>query len=194
MSEIKAALPDHPALDSIENEKKANDDLHLESLGDVEGNRTLAELTAIDRAVAAELAEQSMTFREAIRDYRSAVFWSFAISLCIIMEGYDTALPVSDEPEVVRAVLTRRARSSVYRLSDRNTENMSTKKSATSLPLLGSLVSVKSPVSEPSCRSLPLRGSSKNTGTERSSRLVSSPCSALSLSSFSPKTLQVISR
>jgi hypothetical protein len=46
-------------------------------------------------AMNAEVAEQSMTIREALRDYKSAVFWSWAISLCIIMEGYDTALPVS---------------------------------------------------------------------------------------------------
>lgn len=46
-------------------------------------------------AIKAELAEQSMTFKQAIREYPAAVFWSWAISLCIIMEGYDTALPVS---------------------------------------------------------------------------------------------------
>jgi SP family general alpha glucoside:H+ symporter-like MFS transporter len=50
-------------------------------------------------AMNAEMAEQSMTFKEAIRDYKSAVFWSWAISLCIIMEGYDTALPVSLCPD-----------------------------------------------------------------------------------------------
>lgn len=47
-------------------------------------------------AINAELAEQSMTFKQAIREYPAAVFWSWAISLTIIMEGYDTALPVSD--------------------------------------------------------------------------------------------------
>lgn len=46
-------------------------------------------------AINAELAEQSMTFKQAIREYPAAVFWSWAISLTIIMEGYDTALPVS---------------------------------------------------------------------------------------------------
>ncbi|RSH80785.1 hypothetical protein EHS25_007121 [Saitozyma podzolica] len=50
-------------------------------------------LTDREGAIAAESAEQQMTFKEAIRDYPAAVFWSFAISLCIIMEGYDTALP-----------------------------------------------------------------------------------------------------
>lgn len=48
----------------------------------------------IEGAMIAEATEAQMTFKEAIRDYPSAVFWSFAISLCIIMEGYDTALPV----------------------------------------------------------------------------------------------------
>jgi hypothetical protein len=81
-------------IDALEVEKKLDADLHLETLGDVEGNKRYVELTSTDGAIAAELAEQSMTFREAFRDYRSAVLWSLGISLCIIMEGYDTALPV----------------------------------------------------------------------------------------------------
>ena len=50
---------------------------------------------SLEGAILAEEAEQAMGFKEAFRDYRSAVLWSFGISLCIIMEGYDTALPVS---------------------------------------------------------------------------------------------------
>lgn len=36
--------------------------------------------------------EKTMTIREAIRRYKKAIFWSVAISLCVIMEGYDTNL------------------------------------------------------------------------------------------------------
>ncbi|WQF77442.1 Putative major facilitator, sugar transporter, major facilitator superfamily [Colletotrichum destructivum] len=37
-------------------------------------------------------AERSLTPREAIRAYPMAVFWSLVVSLCVIMEGYDTIL------------------------------------------------------------------------------------------------------
>jgi hypothetical protein len=73
-------------------EKK--DVTHVET-GFNNDDEVVAKLSNKEGAIAAEQAEQQMTFREAIRDYKSAVFWSFGISLCIIMEGYDTALPVS---------------------------------------------------------------------------------------------------
>lgn len=82
------------AADSITklDEKKLDDteNLHLDRIetGDVKYDDKQG-------AINAELAEQSMTFKQAIREYPAAVFWSWAISLCIIMEGYDTALPVS---------------------------------------------------------------------------------------------------
>lgn len=47
---------------------------------------TLAE------AQAANAHEHSFTVREALRAYPWAVAWSFAISMSIIMEGYDTIL------------------------------------------------------------------------------------------------------
>ncbi|WDK14632.1 sugar porter family MFS transporter [Colletotrichum graminicola] len=37
-------------------------------------------------------AERSLTRREAIRAYPMAIFWSLVVSLCVIMEGYDTIL------------------------------------------------------------------------------------------------------
>lgn len=39
--------------------------------------------------------EHSLTVREAIRAYPAAMFWSFAVSMCIIMEGYDAILIVN---------------------------------------------------------------------------------------------------
>ncbi|KAF4459470.1 mfs alpha-glucoside transporter [Fusarium albosuccineum] len=39
--------------------------------------------------------EQSMSLRQAFRRYPSAVFWSIALSLTIVMEGYDTSLMFS---------------------------------------------------------------------------------------------------
>jgi MFS transporter, SP family, general alpha glucoside:H+ symporter len=50
----------------------------------------LAELTA-DAKVAAEY-ERKMGFREGCRLYPKAMFFSFALSLAVVMEGYDTWL------------------------------------------------------------------------------------------------------
>lgn len=40
----------------------------------------------------AALDEKSMTIRQALKVYRKAVMWSLIISVCVIMEGYDTNL------------------------------------------------------------------------------------------------------
>lgn len=81
-----------PAIKSLAEEKKDDDEYrHMEVVEKAQG-LVGADL---EGAMVAEQEESEMTFKEAIRDYKAAVFWSFAISLCIIMEGYDTALPVS---------------------------------------------------------------------------------------------------
>jgi SP family general alpha glucoside:H+ symporter-like MFS transporter len=36
--------------------------------------------------------EKSLPVWQAVRSYRKAIFWSFVMSLCIIMEGYDIVL------------------------------------------------------------------------------------------------------
>ncbi|KIX06250.1 uncharacterized protein Z518_04225 [Rhinocladiella mackenziei CBS 650.93] len=36
--------------------------------------------------------DQKLTVREAVRDYPMAIFWCLAVSMCVIMEGYDTIL------------------------------------------------------------------------------------------------------
>lgn len=46
---------------------------------------------AADNAASAD-AEHHLTARQAIRDYPWALFWAFAVSLCVIMEGYDQIL------------------------------------------------------------------------------------------------------
>lgn len=43
-------------------------------------------------AITAEEAEHSIGLWKAFSVYRTAIFWSFSMSLVIIMEGYDTAL------------------------------------------------------------------------------------------------------
>jgi MFS transporter, SP family, general alpha glucoside:H+ symporter len=51
------------------------------------GRRNLS-VTAHDNA----MAEKEMTTRQAIHAYSAAMFWSLAISTCVIMEGFDTNL------------------------------------------------------------------------------------------------------
>jgi hypothetical protein len=50
----------------------------------------LDEDTVLSNATAAEQEEKEMSPLRALRLYPKAVFWSWAISLCLVMEGYDT--------------------------------------------------------------------------------------------------------
>lgn len=56
---------------------------HLEH---VDGLTTEGEWKQLlDDAIQAEAAERAMGWREAFKRYPKSVFWSFAISLCIVM-------------------------------------------------------------------------------------------------------------
>lgn len=43
-------------------------------------------------AVSRSRDEQNLTIREAIKAYPMAIFWSLAVSMCVIMEGFDSIL------------------------------------------------------------------------------------------------------
>jgi SP family general alpha glucoside:H+ symporter-like MFS transporter len=60
---------------------------HMDGLKNAEGWDQLRA-----DAIAAEEAEHALTLKESFKLYPTAIFWSFAMSLVIIMEGYDTAL------------------------------------------------------------------------------------------------------
>lgn len=51
----------------------------------------------IDNAIQAEQAEQSMSLWESLKTYKRAILWSMAISLVIVMDGYDTGCVFSQE-------------------------------------------------------------------------------------------------
>ena len=53
-------------------------------------DETLEYLDA--RAAEATEAEHALTPLQAIKAYPMAIFWSFMVSMCVIMEGYDTIL------------------------------------------------------------------------------------------------------
>jgi SP family general alpha glucoside:H+ symporter-like MFS transporter len=44
------------------------------------------------RAKEAQEAEHALSPLQAIKAYPMALFWSFMVSMCVIMEGYDTIL------------------------------------------------------------------------------------------------------
>jgi SP family general alpha glucoside:H+ symporter-like MFS transporter len=93
-NDTKDLFPATTTISMIGNDEKdaiEPNDQHLEN---VEANEKNFDLVDRDGAIRAELQEHGMTFKEGVRLYPRAIFWSFAISLCIIMEGYDTALPV----------------------------------------------------------------------------------------------------
>jgi hypothetical protein len=54
--------------------------------------KTRAHLHDLHEAQAASAAEHNTTFRQAMRENYKAVLWSAAISLTLVMEGYDLAL------------------------------------------------------------------------------------------------------
>lgn len=41
-------------------------------------------------AIQAEQSEHNLTLKQSLRTYRRAILWSMAISLVIVMDGYDT--------------------------------------------------------------------------------------------------------
>jgi SP family general alpha glucoside:H+ symporter-like MFS transporter len=43
----------------------------------------------LQRAQEADLADQSLTIKQALRKYPRAVFWAMVLSTALIMEGYD---------------------------------------------------------------------------------------------------------
>lgn len=51
---------------------------------------TQTALTAVAKDYDQE--EKAMPVMEAIRCYKKAIFWSLVISMCVIMEGFDTNL------------------------------------------------------------------------------------------------------
>ncbi|KAK7450369.1 hypothetical protein CaCOL14_003202 [Colletotrichum acutatum] len=75
-----------------------SDDIELEELSTAgpsagSGSRPAKSRSEMDQRFQDAInAERNMTPRDAIRAYPMAVFWSLVVSLCVIMEGYDTIL------------------------------------------------------------------------------------------------------
>ncbi|RYP83859.1 hypothetical protein DL769_001281 [Monosporascus sp. CRB-8-3] len=70
------------------------DPVHVSTAQKVADNELEEKLgySALRDAKQATDEEHAQTFRQALSENRKAVFWSVMISMCIIMEGYDTIL------------------------------------------------------------------------------------------------------
>ncbi|KAG7049971.1 sugar porter family MFS transporter [Colletotrichum scovillei] len=90
--EAFALLSDDDAVSLI------SDDIELEEISTAgpsagSGSRPAKSRSEMDQRFQDAIhAERNMTPRDAIRAYPMAVFWSLVVSLCVIMEGYDTIL------------------------------------------------------------------------------------------------------
>lgn len=63
---------------------------HLEEASSLNGKMAGAELTI--RAKDGANLEHSLSPWEAVKAYPMAIFWALLVSMCVIMEGYDTIL------------------------------------------------------------------------------------------------------
>lgn len=86
---LKAENQSRPSV-TVDGSAKAQPDV---TVGDRRWSLSGLDLPRINsRALAAAQSEHSMTFREGLRDFPKAIFWSALISLAIIGEGFDTSL------------------------------------------------------------------------------------------------------
>jgi SP family general alpha glucoside:H+ symporter-like MFS transporter len=50
---------------------------------------TPERLELVRRAQEADIAEHGLTIRQALKRYKKAVAWALALSVCLVMDGYD---------------------------------------------------------------------------------------------------------
>ena len=46
----------------------------------------------IFRAQEADAADHALTIKQALRKYKKAVAWALALSICLVMDGYDVSM------------------------------------------------------------------------------------------------------
>ena len=73
----------------MEMEKEKPQDVQIEN-ANVNDLKNVHVLEA--EAQQAHATERSLSVRDAIRAYPMAIFWSLMVSMCVVMEGYDTIL------------------------------------------------------------------------------------------------------
>jgi SP family general alpha glucoside:H+ symporter-like MFS transporter len=66
--------------------------VHTEDLNIETAVKMTVGLDTAAQAKQGAQAEHELTVREAIRKYPRALFWSLMVSMCVVMEGYDTNL------------------------------------------------------------------------------------------------------
>jgi SP family general alpha glucoside:H+ symporter-like MFS transporter len=53
---------------------------------------TPERLELVRQAQEADLEEHGLTIKQALKRYKKAVAWAFALSLCLVMDGYDVSI------------------------------------------------------------------------------------------------------
>jgi SP family general alpha glucoside:H+ symporter-like MFS transporter len=56
---------------------------------------TPERLELVRRAQEADIAEHGLTIRQALKRYKKAVAWALALSVCLVMDGYDVSCPTT---------------------------------------------------------------------------------------------------
>ena len=51
-----------------------------------------ATINLITRAQESDAADRQLTIRQALKKYKSAVFWALLLSTALVMEGYDVVV------------------------------------------------------------------------------------------------------
>lgn len=76
--------------DTMASDKDAVNERQLELATATSDEKSSSSLEA--RAVEQTQLEHELTPMQAIKAYPMAIFWSLMVSMCVIMEGYDTIL------------------------------------------------------------------------------------------------------
>ena len=68
------------------------DSSHVEQIGDEKLTDRLRGASLVEGAKENVELEQHLSLWQAMKWYPMAIFWAFMVSMCVIMEGYDTIL------------------------------------------------------------------------------------------------------
>ena len=86
-------VKEQPTQQEVENFAKELAPGMVEDNRSVENDPTSANWkTVLEAAIRGEAMERTLTWREALKIYGKSIFWSFTVSLCVVMQGYDMAL------------------------------------------------------------------------------------------------------
>jgi SP family general alpha glucoside:H+ symporter-like MFS transporter len=72
----------------MESKQISNDAAHIEAVTSLDEKMISPQMSVL--AAEGALKEHSLSPMAAVRAYPMAIFWSLMVSMCVVMEGYDT--------------------------------------------------------------------------------------------------------